>query len=224
MGQCRARSTRFVEEQVDQYDPNVLRSLEDGVTEELPEEVDDCTEFPPASCISHFSPLPKNFQRSPFALRTETDFVNICEAYKKAMPCFGGFAARCHPEQNEARQFIEQMSALLEQCDNPQVRQDVVAALECGRRMSAVHERCIRETRFIPQLKDLSSERMLKGDENSIRDLCCGMKYHKACFFDQVEERCGRPALEANQRLESIILRGFTCESYSPSDCPTIRP
>ena len=93
-------------------------------------------------------------------------------AYKKALQCFNGFTGRCHPEKTEARKFIEQMSALLEQCDNPQIRQDVIAALDCGRRMGAVHERCIRETRFIPQLKDLSSERMLRGDENSIRDLC----------------------------------------------------
>ena len=72
------------------YDANALRIEEDGVavTEEAPlepppepqeEEEDSCEDFPPASCIRHFSPLPGNLQRSPFALRSETEFLNICE-------------------------------------------------------------------------------------------------------------------------------------------------
>ncbi|OQV22690.1 hypothetical protein BV898_03519 [Hypsibius exemplaris] len=207
---------------VQQEEQTVALPTEEKIPEEEEPE-DSCEDFPPASCIRHFSPLPGSLQRSPFALRTETDFINICDAYKKALQCFNGFHARCHAENNDARKFIEQMSALLDQCDNQQIRQDVIASLECGRRMSAVHERCIRETRFVPQLKDLSSERMLRGDENSIRDLCCGMKYHKICYMDQVLERCGQPALEANLRLESVIMRGFTCEAFSSSDCPTIR-
>lgn len=99
-------------------------------------------------------------------------FTFVYSAYKKALQCFGEFISRCKPDRPEARTFIDQMSALLNQCDSPQVRQDVLVILECGRRMGSVHERCIRETRFIPQLKTLSSERLLQGETNSLRDLC----------------------------------------------------
>ncbi|XP_055328543.1 uncharacterized protein LOC129581468 [Paramacrobiotus metropolitanus] len=216
-----------------EYDPTVIpedtiipdheAELAESLPENEPELPDSCDDFPPPSCIKHFSALPPIIQRSPFALRTSEDFRQVCTAYKQALQCFGDYIARCKPDQPEARTFIDQMSGLLNQCENPQIQQDALAALDCGKRMSSVHERCMRETRFIPQLKTLSSERLVQGETNSIRDLCCGMRYHKACFMDQVQERCGSTAYEATQRLEAIILPAFQCDSVSESDCPSIR-
>jgi hypothetical protein len=221
-------SARYLEDS----DPNAIRRevidpAQRFVTTQMEEfeeqtEPDSCDDYPPASCISHFHPLPRNLNRSPFNLRTEPEFTLICESYKLALQCVGEWVSNCKPGQPDARAFIDKMLALLGQCDNHQVREDSLKVLECGRRMGSVHERCIRETRFIPQLKNLSAEKLVLGEPNSIRDLCCGMRYHKSCYMDQVEERCGPEALQANQRLETIVMNGFNCDVYPDSECPSL--
>lgn len=230
VGYCAGRAI------TDDYDPNLIPRSEDeaAVTEEFnmpqtsppyEEEIpDSCDDFPPASCIRHFQPLPRNLARDPFALRNEKEFTVVCDAYKQSLQCFADYSSRCLSNRPDSRMFINQMIELLNQCENPQIIQDSLAALDCGRRMSSVHERCMRETRFIPQLKNLSSARLIQGEPDSLRDLCCGMRYHRTCYMDQVQERCGAPAYAANQRLEGVIMSGFNCDSVSTADCPAIRP
>jgi len=217
---------------LDETDPNAIRpevvdpSIQEYVTpgqEEIYEEEDSCDDYPPASCIKHFHPLPRSLHRSPFNLRSEREFNLVCDSYKLALQCVQGWVSKCKPDQPEGRIFVDKMLELLGKCDDAQVKKDSVTALECGRRMGSVHERCIRETRFIPQLKNLTPEWLVRGEPNSVRDLCCGMRYHKACFMDQVQERCGQEAFDANQRLEAVVMQGFNCDSFPETECPSIR-
>lgn len=76
---------RYLEREARQYDVNAVRAdygysySEDSTYEPEQDLLDSCEDFPPASCIKHFSPLPHTLQRSPFALRSESEFIKVCE-------------------------------------------------------------------------------------------------------------------------------------------------